>query len=85
MSVKVVGKQMVDFENDKGEKIEGLKLHIVGSDKNVIGQSVFTQFLKVGTEPYEVANGLPVGACVVFVYDRKGKVEEIILANAEKK
>ena len=80
MAVKVVGKQYVDFENDKGEKIEGIKLHILGKEKNVVGDAVFTQFIKSGTESFDVANGLPVNSSVVFVYDRKGKIEEIILS-----
>lgn len=78
--VKVVGKQNVDFSNDKGERIEGIKLHILGTDKNVSGQCVFTEFVSPNSDCYDMANDLIVGSAVTLVYNRKGKVEEIILA-----
>lgn len=78
MSVKVVGKQNLDFSTDKGERIEGVKLHILGADKNVQGQAVFTEFVSPYAECYEDACNLIVGSSVTLVYNRKGKVEEII-------
>lgn len=79
MAVKVVGKQNVDFKNDKGEKIEGVKLHLVGDDPHVTGKAVFTQFFKSGTSLYSQAVQLPNESEVVLVYDRKGKVDDIII------
>lgn len=78
MAVKIVGKQNVDFSNDKGERIQGIKLHILGSDRNVNGWAVFTEFINPSSSAYNTALDLPLDSFVTLVYNRKGKVDEII-------
>lgn len=77
--VQIVGKQEMDFKTDKGERICGIKLHIVGQDRNVNGKAVFTEFINPSADCYDDACSLPLGAYVTFVYNRKGKIEEIIV------
>lgn len=79
MSVKVVGKQNVNFNNDEGKKIEGVKLHFIGEDFNVEGKAVFTQFFRTDSSLYSQAVQLPIMSEIVLVYGRKGKVEDIII------
>lgn len=76
--VQIVGKQEIDFKTDKGDKICGVKLHIVGQDRNVNGKAVFTAFIGSSADCYNDVCNLPLGAYVTFVYNRKGKIEQII-------
>lgn len=78
MNVNLMGVQNLDFENDKGEKIQGIKLHIAYKDQYVSGLKCDSKFLSS-----EACKNLGIsekflspliGKPVVLETDLKGKV-----------
>lgn len=78
MGNKLVGKQMVDFKNDRGEAIQGIKLHFLCKDDRVDGEMAATQFINVTSSLYEVALNMAFGE-FDFVYGPKGRIMDITL------
>lgn len=57
--VKIVGKQILDFVNeDTGEKIQGVNLFLLTSDKNVEGMKAIKQFVASNSVAYAQAYNL---------------------------
>lgn len=74
----LVGKQYVDFKNDKGETISGVKLHFLCLDDRVVGQCAATQFISSSHALYNIACDMPLGD-FEFIYGPRGKVMNIVL------
>lgn len=74
--MKYVGRQMVDFVNPQGERIQGVKLHLIGLDNRVEGEACTTQFINVTSPLYNTAVTLPFGE-VDIVYGQRGSVQSI--------
>lgn len=75
---ELVGRQVVDFKNDKGERISGIKLHFLCDDDRVSGRMCATQFISESHALYGKAQSMPLGA-FSFVYGMRGKVVDIVL------
>ena len=75
--MKLVGKQDISFnDRESGQLIEGVKLHLVGIDQRVQGESVLTQFIRKDNPLYPVAKDCPFGE-VVIEYGPRGSVQGI--------
>lgn len=61
MKAKLVGKQLVDFTNNDGQRVSGIKLHIVGIDPRVRGEACITPFFNSDHPLVEVAANVPLG------------------------
>ena len=78
MKAKVVGIQNVDFTDDKGNLIQGVKLHYVATPtENQIshfrGDRVDTLFVRYGTTAYAVADSLKPNTSYDFIFDYDGR------------
>lgn len=82
--MNLVGKQMVDFTNDKGEKIKGVKLHFTCPDDRVSGLAATTQFFRADHVLYEQAVTMPLGE-FAFDYGPRGRVVGIRLTGSDDK
>lgn len=74
--MKYVGRQFVDFVNPQGDRVQGVKLHLVGLDNRVEGQACITQFINVSSPLYNDAVSLNFGE-VEVVYGQRGSVQSI--------
>lgn len=74
--MELVGRQYVDFTNDKGEKVEGLKLHYLCEDDRVSGRCAATQFFNKTSSLYKKAEVLPFGP-FNLVYGPRGRVVDV--------
>lgn len=78
MNVQLMGVQNLDFENDKGEKILGIKLHIAYKDQYVSGFKCDSKFVSgeacknLGISESSLTP--LIGKPVVLETDLKGKV-----------
>lgn len=79
--MNLVGKQMVDFKNDMGEQVKGIKLHFICPDDRVFGQAAMTQFFNAGHALYDLAATMPLGE-FDFAYGPRGRVVDIRLVEA---
>lgn len=75
--MKYVGRQFVDFVNPQGERVQGVKLHLVGLDNRVEGQACITQFINATSPLYNDAVSLNFGE-VEIVYGQRGSVQKIV-------
>lgn len=73
---ELVGKQSVNFKNEAGQTIEGVKLHFLCDDDRVSGRMAATQFIGVNHAMYDKAMSMPYGK-FTFTYGMKGKVVDI--------
>lgn len=80
---ELVGKQIVSFKNDKGELIEGVKLHFLCQDDRVSGKCANTQFINATSALYQKAVDMPFGD-FNFMYGPKGRILDIILPSSGK-
>lgn len=78
MNVNLMGVQKLDFDNDKGEKIQGLKLHIAFKDPYVSGLKCDSKFIsEAACKNLGISESslTPlIGKPVVLETDLKGKV-----------
>lgn len=78
MNVNLMGVQKLDFENDKGEKVQGLKLHISFKDPYVSGYKCDSKFISadacknLGISDSSLSP--LIGKPVVLETDLKGKI-----------
>lgn len=77
--MKYVGRQMVDFTNNNGDKVQGIKMHLVGLDDRVEGECCFTQFINFTNPLYQKVVSMPFGE-VNIVYGPRGTVQNIVVA-----
>lgn len=80
---ELVGKQLVDFTNDKGERVLGIKLHFLCEDDRVDGRCAATQFIGSQHALYGQVRDMPFGK-FGFTYGPRGKVVGITLPPAGK-
>lgn len=78
---QLVGRQIVDFKNDKQERIQGVKLHFLCQDDKVVGKMAATQFISITSPLYDLAMKAPFGD-FRFEYGMRGKIVDIILPEA---
>lgn len=89
MKVKVVGVQLLDFEQD-GQKIEGVKLHLIHEDMNVFGLCASTKFIQAKSplykkfEPYLNDLDSILDHYVNFENDMKGRIQSFEIIPLEK-
>lgn len=79
--MNLVGKQIIDFVNDKKEPVKGVKLHFTCPDDRVSGLAAMTQFFNVNHALYEQAVTMPLGE-FVFDYGPRGRVVGIRLTDS---
>lgn len=81
--MELVGKQDVSFTNDKGERVEGIKLHFLSEDERVLGRVASSRFFASSHALYARACALALGA-FDLVYGPNNRVTDIIVPDAEK-
>lgn len=80
MSLKVVGKQNVDYMSKKtNQQVTGITLHIIGQNSRVEGMAVDTIFVSSKSNTYNTVASLPIGAEIDVLYNRWGNVETVEL------
>lgn len=72
--MELVGRQMVDFLDQNKNRIQGVKLHLVGFDNRVEGKACITQFINANSPLYSTAITIPFGP-VVIEYGPRGSVQ----------
>lgn len=77
MKAKIVGVQHVDFVSDKGESVQGVKLHYVTAPtenqaSHFEGERVDTAFVRKGTELYSTLK-IKLNEPYDFIYDFDGR------------
>lgn len=80
MSLKVVGKQIVDYMSKKtNQQVTGVTLHVIGQRTNVEGMAVDTIFVSGKSTIYNSVASIPVGAEIDVLYNRWGNVDTVEL------
>lgn len=74
--MELVGKQIVDFTDNAGKRIQGIKLHILAEQNNVQGMAAITQFVNAQSPLYEKAYEIPYGS-IEIVYGYRGAIQDI--------
>lgn len=85
MAMILTGKRYYDFENEKKQRFQGLKLHCV--QRNMAqDQGYLTELLGVGSSSpiYPLADSLKFGSVITPVYDKYGRVTDIVLVEEQK-
>lgn len=77
--MELVGRQMVDFQDQNRNRVQGVKLHMVGLDNRVEGQACITQFINATSPLYNTAISLPLGP-VLIEYGPRGSVQGLCSA-----
>lgn len=78
MSVKVVGKQNVDYMSKKtNQQVTGITLHIIGQNSRVEGMAVDTIFVSGKSATFNTVASLPIGSEIDVLYNRWGNVETV--------
>lgn len=80
----LVGKQMVDFTNRDGERVQGIKLHLNAPDQKVQGMACVNHFIKTDSSLYNTACDLPLGD-VLIEYGYKGSIQGLVSLVRENK
>lgn len=75
--MRLVGRQMIDFTNSDRQRVQGVKLHMVGLDNRVEGEACITQFINATSPIYGIAISLPFGD-VLVEYGPRGSVQNIV-------
>ena len=85
MSVKLVGKQKIDFVKN-GERVVGIKLHCVctTNDEKFEGMRVETFFISSNNAMHEQCVSFPVGSELSVMYNRFGRADSITLCDQKK-
>lgn len=74
--MELIGKQMVDFVNKDGERVQGVKLHLVGLDNKVSGRACINHFINKNHSLYDEFMSLPLGE-VLIEYGYKGSIQSV--------
>lgn len=74
--MELVGRQMVDFLDQNRNRVQGVKLHMIGLDNRVEGRACITQFINASSPLYGTAISLSFGPILVE-YGPRGSVQAI--------
>lgn len=74
--MELVGKQMVDFIDKEGKRIQGIKLHLVAPDPKVEGRASITQFIRSDSPLYNKAVDCSLGP-IVITYGYRGAIVDL--------
>lgn len=74
MQAKLIGKQNVDFTNNKNEQIKGINIFCIFEDSNVEGFRTEKFFLKEGTI---IPKEIKLNDIIDIMFNMKGKPEKI--------
>lgn len=80
MALIYIGKHYYDYTNDKGENYKGVHLHCIPEYKSP-AEGLLSEVLKVRniSSIYPLADGLKIGSKINPIYDKYGRVADIIL------
>lgn len=82
--MRLIGKQMVHFYNDKNELVEGVKLHCIGLLDRVYGEACITHFVNINSPLYQQALDLPLGE-IDIKYGFKGSIQGFVSLASDNK
>lgn len=80
MALVLMGKRYYDFTNDKDQNFKGVKLHCIQEFESQ-QEGTLTEVISVNTRHpiYHVADQLLFGTVFTPVYNRYGRMEDIIV------
>lgn len=80
MALKLMGKKYYDYTNDKNQRYTGVKLHCI-QELSTPQEGFLTETVSVGSQKpiYYQCDTLPFGSVFTPVYDRYGRIQDIIL------
>ena len=87
MSMKIVGKQKVDYVSKKtNQPVVGVTLHCVAdtNDERFEGMRTETIFVSNRSAMYEQCRAFPLESEIFVSYNRYGSVESVVLADQKK-
>ncbi|MBD5451285.1 MAG: hypothetical protein HDR25_01460 [Lachnospiraceae bacterium] len=87
MSMKIVGKQKVDYISKKtNQPVVGITLHCVAdtNDERFEGKRVESIFISNRSLMYEQCLAFPLETEISVMYNRYGSVESVLLADQKK-
>lgn len=70
----IVGIESVNYVSKQGNKVDGLRLYLTYESKKVDGLAVEQVYVS-----REVCEGLDLGMCVDFLYNKYGKVKQVTI------
>lgn len=82
MALKLVGKKAYDYTNEKGQNYTGIKMHCV-QDRPSETEGYLVETISVGTNKpvFATADDLPFGTIFTPVYDRYGRIQDIMIVS----
>lgn len=78
---KVVGKQILDYVNKSGNRVQGVSLFLTYPTEKVEGVRTETAYVGIKAEGYETAKNLKLGDEVKLTYNRWQAVDDVIIQN----
>ena len=80
MALKLVGKKAYDYTNEKVDRYTGIKVHCVQEHASPLEGYLVETISVSSTKPiFSQANEFPFGTVFTPVYDRYGKIQDMIL------
>lgn len=76
MKAKYVGKQMMDYVNKDGKRIQGVNMHLLGKSRKVDGTAVSVLYVSKTDPIYDTVLQLPY-ADLDIDFDASGVIQEI--------
>lgn len=82
MALRVLGRKHYDYTNEKGQRYTGVKLHCVQVNSTP-EEGFLTEVVSVGSSKpiYPVAVSLPFESVITPIYNRFGKIDDIVLVS----
>lgn len=77
MQKKLVGIQKVNFQNNLGELVQGIKLHCLTKDDRVQGDAVETIWISSNSRFYQTASKFAPNISLDVTFTRRGQVDNI--------
>lgn len=80
MALKIMGKKYYDFTNTEKQRFTGLKLHCIQECASPT-EGYLVEVVSIGSNKpiYSQVDAFPFGTVITPVYNRYGKIEDIIL------
>lgn len=78
MKCEYVGKQMMDYLNKDGKRIQGVNMHLLGKSRKVDGTSVSILYVSKSDPIYEDVLKLPYGHLDID-FDAGGVIQDIVV------
>ncbi|MCI9438646.1 MAG: hypothetical protein HFH85_16090 [Lachnospiraceae bacterium] len=80
MALKIMGKKYYDFTNTEKQRFTGLKLHCIQEFPSPT-EGYLVEIVSIGSSKaiYTQVDSFPYGTIITPVYNRYGKIEDVIL------